>query len=107
MKAKDFLKQPIPEPNYIKRVSKELARFTSAIETMSKEQAKDVIMMFQLVLKAVESKGTDKPVVYPPIMEPVQVDIADTRPLPTGLKVTKRNNEHLIDEVEFVYNENK
>ena len=101
MKAKDFLQAPIDNSAYIEKIAGELARFTSAIESMSKEQAKDVIMMFQLVLKAVEGRGKDKPVA--PVMEAVKVDIKDTRPLPTGLKVTKRTNELLIDEVEFVY----
>ena len=103
MKAKDFLQAPIDSSVYIEKIAVELANFTTAIESMSNDQAKDVIMMFQLVLKAVEDKGNGKPVV--PIMEAVKVDIKDTRPLPTGLKVTKRNNEHLIDEVEFTYKE--
>ena len=102
MKAKDFLKQPIPEPNYIKRMSKELARFTKATEDMNQSQAKDVVRVLQLVLTAVDSMGKE-PVV--PVMAPVKVDIKDTRPVPTGIRVTKRDKAHLIDEVEFTYKE--
>jgi len=101
MKAKDFLQKPIPEPNYIKRMSKELARFTKATEDMNQAQAKDVVRVLQLVLAAVDGLGKDKPISITPA--PMKVDITDSRPLPMGLKVTKRDRAHLIDEVEFIY----
>lgn len=63
--AKEFLKKPIPEPNYIKRMSDELARFTKSIESMSQSQAKDVLNVLELVLTAVDELGKAKPVVSP------------------------------------------
>lgn len=87
MKAIDFLNQPIPEPNYIKRVSKELARFTNAIEGINKNQAKEVIGLLRLVLAAIDEMGKAKSVV--PIMDPVKIDITDNSPTEWEFNITR------------------
>ena len=82
MKAKDFLKQPIPEPNYIKRMSKELARFTKATEDMNQSQAKDVVRVLQLVLTAIDSMGKESvvPIMAHDFCQEPYVPIVGTEP---------------------------
>ena len=97
MKAEDFLNKPIDSSIYIKDMSKELARFTRAIESMSKSQADDVVRILNVVLTAIEELGKVKP----QGSTPVNVEVKSDQPKEWDLKVTERDKLGLIDRVKI------
>ena len=83
------------------RVADELARFTDAVQELTRAQATAMAGALKQMLAAVEAIATNKDKALQPMkLDPVQIDIADSRPRAWEVTVTGRDRAGHIETVQ-------